>query len=166
MEPTGSENLLILTTAVLVLAQFCELLMYRSGTTMFKLGDGVVVFITAEFLQHWSDQLSCLRFTSEEEPPGENKFCIRENMQVWFLTQAHTHTTVYTNIRLNTKAPSIFKLNQTSLILYILRCVLSEHFHCALATQTVNTNIHTRESRPLTCCHLTVKSLRCNLSTR
>ena len=49
MEPTGSEksvkkmniavNLLILMTAVLVLVQFCELLIYRCISTMIKLGD-------------------------------------------------------------------------------------------------------------------------------
>ena len=51
MEPTGSEkvlnkmnitiNLLILTTAVLVLVQFCELLIYRSSSTVLKLGGDV-----------------------------------------------------------------------------------------------------------------------------
>ena len=53
MEPTGSEmflnktnitiNLLMLTTAVLVLVQFCELLISRSSSAVMKSGDDVTV---------------------------------------------------------------------------------------------------------------------------
>ena len=60
MEPTGSEksvnnmttaiNLLIFMTAGLVLVQFCELLIYRSSSTMVKLADDDTDFFITFFI--------------------------------------------------------------------------------------------------------------------